>query len=235
MTFVLVPNQGEDLQINAWSWRSTLELLYALRAITEDEHECMAGHGVCVGMSGQTKRKFHGKISSGVGQPLKPERSTSHLNRRSKNMICFDVEIDGEKVSRAGIGDFGVLAATVTWAMHRRQLSTGTDRSRKVRVSVGGMTNTGNNVDEMVHWMNEELTVGNEIKIKIIESDKADEPIERTIEDSGPRCQFCQKKESEVSRLIYAPPNNYICNECVAVCNQMIAGQEAAAFDNNAV
>ena len=41
-------------------------------------------------------------------------------------------------------------------------------------------------------------------------------------------------RESDVSRLIFAPTNHYICNECVEVCNQMIAGQEAASFRSNA-
>lgn len=46
MTFILVPNEGEDLQINAWNWRPTLELLYAAGVITEDDHLRMGGHGL---------------------------------------------------------------------------------------------------------------------------------------------------------------------------------------------
>jgi hypothetical protein len=45
MTFILVPSQGEDLQVNAWNWRPTLELLLAANAITEDDHERMGVHG----------------------------------------------------------------------------------------------------------------------------------------------------------------------------------------------
>lgn len=46
MTFILVPNQGEDLQINAWNWRPTLELLYAAGVITEDDHTRMGAPGL---------------------------------------------------------------------------------------------------------------------------------------------------------------------------------------------
>ena len=46
MTFILVPNQGEELQINAWNWRPTLELLYAGGVITEDDHLRMGAHGL---------------------------------------------------------------------------------------------------------------------------------------------------------------------------------------------
>ena len=38
MAFILVPNEGEDIQINAWNWRPTLELLFAAGVITEDDH-----------------------------------------------------------------------------------------------------------------------------------------------------------------------------------------------------
>ena len=46
MTFILVPNQGEDIQINGWNWRPTLELLFAAGVITEDDHERMGGQGL---------------------------------------------------------------------------------------------------------------------------------------------------------------------------------------------
>jgi hypothetical protein len=45
MTFILVPSQGEDFQVNAWNWRPTLELLLAANVITEDDHERMGALG----------------------------------------------------------------------------------------------------------------------------------------------------------------------------------------------
>ena len=45
MTFILVPSEGEDLQVNAWNWRPTLELLFASGVITEEDHEVMGCHG----------------------------------------------------------------------------------------------------------------------------------------------------------------------------------------------
>jgi late competence protein required for DNA uptake (superfamily II DNA/RNA helicase) len=35
-------------------------------------------------------------------------------------------------------------------------------------------------------------------------------------------CSFCGKTQQEVSKLI-AGPGTYICNECVALCNEIIA------------
>ena len=41
MSFILVPSEGEDLKVNAWNWRPTLELLFAAGVITEEDHELL--------------------------------------------------------------------------------------------------------------------------------------------------------------------------------------------------
>ena len=41
------------------------------------------------------------------------------------------------------------------------------------------------------------------------------------------RCSFCGKERRQVKRLIAGPNGVHICNECVALCNQIIAEQEA--------
>jgi polyferredoxin len=40
-----------------------------------------------------------------------------------------------------------------------------------------------------------------------------------------PRCSFCGKSETEVKKLV-SGPNVCICNECIAVCNHIIADTE---------
>lgn len=45
MTYILVPNEGEDLVINAWNWGPIVELLFAAGAITDDDHEPGGVHG----------------------------------------------------------------------------------------------------------------------------------------------------------------------------------------------
>ena len=42
-------------------------------------------------------------------------------------------------------------------------------------------------------------------------------------------CSFCGKRADAISKLI-AGPGIYICNECVALCNQILAGE----FDQTA-
>ena len=41
------------------------------------------------------------------------------------------------------------------------------------------------------------------------------------------RCSFCAKDNAEVRRLIAGPNGVFICNECVAKCNEILAKEEA--------
>jgi ATP-dependent Clp protease ATP-binding subunit ClpX len=52
----------------------------------------------------------------------------------------------------------------------------------------------------------------------------------KNINATEPLCSFCGKSQSQVKALI-AGPSAYICNECAALCNQILGreGQAAAA------
>jgi hypothetical protein len=41
------------------------------------------------------------------------------------------------------------------------------------------------------------------------------------------RCSFCGKPQDMVHRIIAGPGSVYICNECIALCNEIIAEEEA--------
>ena len=45
MSFILIPNQGDDVQVNAWNWRPTLEFLRAQKIITTDHAELLGCNG----------------------------------------------------------------------------------------------------------------------------------------------------------------------------------------------
>ena len=45
-------------------------------------------------------------------------------------------------------------------------------------------------------------------------------------ENKNACCSFCGKSESQVDRLIMGPSGVYICNECVAVCDKMLAREK---------
>ena len=50
MSFILIPNKGGDVQVNAWHWRPTLEFLRAEDIITTEAAELLGsnGCGACV-------------------------------------------------------------------------------------------------------------------------------------------------------------------------------------------
>ena len=50
----------------------------------------------------------------------------------------------------------------------------------------------------------------------------------------GPRCSFCGKTQNMVDRLV-AGPNVYICNECIALCNDILSEEEEYAEGHSEV
>jgi DNA-binding transcriptional MerR regulator len=51
----------------------------------------------------------------------------------------------------------------------------------------------------------------------------------RARESKGYRCSFCGKDDTEVGRLIAGPRGVFICDECVAQCNEILAREVASA------
>ena len=45
MSFILIPNKGEDIQVNTWNWRPTLEFLRARNIITSEHAELLGCNG----------------------------------------------------------------------------------------------------------------------------------------------------------------------------------------------
>jgi hypothetical protein len=45
MSFILVPKQGEDLQVNAWNWRPTIEFLRVEGIIDDETSELLTLNG----------------------------------------------------------------------------------------------------------------------------------------------------------------------------------------------
>lgn len=142
-------------------------------------------------------------------------------------MKCFEVTINGKKVCTAGVGDDGVLTAILA-LVQRQTVSDGTREdqdaeSESLDVRVGGIANVESGVSEHVEWLHQNLSVGDEITIKIIESSECNEPLSR--ETKYLQCSFCAKKQAEVARLI-AGPQVFICDECITTCSQVIAEGE---------
>ena len=50
-----------------------------------------------------------------------------------------------------------------------------------------------------------------------------------TTEQSSYRCSFCSKAQGQVKRLIAGPDRVFICDECVALCGQIISDETPPA------
>ena len=82
-------------------------------------------------------------------------------------MRSFNVTLNGKKLCLAGVGERGVLSANISWV--------GGDRGEDLHINVGGLAN-----EEHIDWVNQKrLQVGDEIRVKIVESGSADEPARR--------------------------------------------------------
>ena len=51
-------------------------------------------------------------------------------------------------------------------------------------------------------------------------------------EQEKPNCSFCAKNQTQVGKLIAGPPNVYICDECVDLCNDILEEAIPAAHDS---
>jgi hypothetical protein len=66
MSFILIPNQGDDVQVNAWNWRPTLEFLRAQDIITTDHAELLG----CNGCGARVDAHLANRIAAAVEKKL---------------------------------------------------------------------------------------------------------------------------------------------------------------------
>ena len=102
MSFILVPSEGEDLKVNAWNWRPTLELLFASRVITEEDHVLMGCNGCGARVDAEKARRIAQVVSRKLTGMNPGERMLADLSVTSepkKRVVVRpdmnDDEIDG--------------------------------------------------------------------------------------------------------------------------------------------
>jgi hypothetical protein len=91
-----MPKLGEDLQVNGWNWRPTLELLLAAGVITEQDHEVMGCHG-CGGKVDQEKAERIADVVVAKLSSMNPgERMLANLGVSSepKKLAVFDPSLN---------------------------------------------------------------------------------------------------------------------------------------------
>ena len=95
-------------------------------------------------------------------------------------MIAFEVRLNGEKLCLASVGEYGVLSHILSWSDSKRNASDDERERRQPHFSIGGLVD-----DEHVRWIRlQYLDVGDEITVKILDVESADEPIHRETAES---------------------------------------------------
>jgi hypothetical protein len=83
-------------------------------------------------------------------------------------MRAFEVSLNRKKLCLAGIGDDGVLTAIVHWVPRKGE--------GDLFLTVGGLISP---VSEHVTWVRQDLSVVDEISVRIVETSSTDKPIKR--------------------------------------------------------
>lgn len=92
-------------------------------------------------------------------------------------MIVFEVQLNGKRVVRAGLPGYAVLNTIVGW-VNRRPRPGLVPEGGELSLRVGGLESNGQSWEDgtHAHWNVPEVSVGDSIRIRIIESENADPP-----------------------------------------------------------
>jgi hypothetical protein len=97
-------------------------------------------------------------------------------------MIILEVFLNKKLITRAGSADLSVLAAIVNVVGRLGPKSQGAKTKREgleVTLDVDGLTARESKDDEHLNWSRNHLKIGDEISVRILEADSADQPSER--------------------------------------------------------
>jgi hypothetical protein len=113
-------------------------------------------------------------------------------------MRAFVLYLNGRKLGTAGVGDEGVLTATVTWVRRKGEHNRSTRAAgvvEELELSLAGlMTPT----DEHVRWRQRSIKVGDEVRIKVVEVTTVDKPGHRKKRD---RAQELRQQQTYVREM----------------------------------
>ena len=84
MSFILIPERGEDAKVNAWNWRPTLMLLRDANLIDEDCHERMGHQG------------SDGRVDAAVAGPIADFLERQLASMRPGQRVRADLMVTGK-------------------------------------------------------------------------------------------------------------------------------------------
>ena len=97
-------------------------------------------------------------------------------------MIAFQVSINGKLITLAGKNDLSVLNTIVgaVGILGSESIGTVSEKDKfQLNVTVGGLSAKSNNEPrEHLRWLDQKIGIGDEISIRVIESNNSDDPLE---------------------------------------------------------
>ena len=96
-------------------------------------------------------------------------------------MIAFKLSINGEYKCAAGVRDFGVLSAIITWVRRKPEKARdGKIIKEELTADLGALDSKSN---EHLKWLSQRLRVGDRVSIEVVETKRADKPKRRYRDD----------------------------------------------------
>lgn len=108
-------------------------------------------------------------------------------------MIGFEVEINGQRTCLASVEEFGVLTAIASWVRTHAMVAEEGEQVKKLDLHVGGLKEGSDGSAAHITWLNKDLSVGDEIRMRIVNTDHFDEPAK--IEAIDPHADLRRKRE----------------------------------------
>ena len=117
-------------------------------------------------------------------------------------MIAFEVWLNGEKLCLAGLDDEGTLFHSLIYSRHKNR-GRAQAKDRELHLRVSGLVN-----EEHIYWCDPMLTVevGDELAVKIVEVESADEPAHRHRSESREERDEKVRGELSATRALLPSP-----------------------------
>lgn len=140
----------------------------------------------------------------------------------ASSMVCFEISANGKSLSNACVGETDQFEVALAKPIG--------DRDTTLSVTVFAARSRYHNKN--ISWETDQVAVGDEIVIRIIEDNEGIEPYVKSNEDlekekeSATFCSFCGKGDDEVGSMITGKEGVFIGNECVELAVDIINNAE---------
>ena len=112
MSFILIPARGEDLKVNGWNWRPTIDLLLQANLIDEKQHELLGNNGCGGAVNSESAAKIADFIDQHLTNMSPGQRLRGDLTITSepKKRVVFTTDSQIEDLNQVE-----VYSATYEW------------------------------------------------------------------------------------------------------------------------